>query len=46
MLSYIPHECKGGADMSRNKYPEQTVERILDAARRLFLEKGYEATTI
>ena len=32
--------------MSRNKYPEQTVERILDAARRLFLEKGYEATTI
>lgn len=32
--------------MSRNKYPEQTAERILDAARRLFLEKGYEATTI
>ena len=32
--------------MSRNKYPEQTVERILDAAQRLFLEKGYEATTI
>ena len=32
--------------MSRNKYPEQTMERILDAAQRLFLEKGYEATTI
>ena len=32
--------------MSRNKYPEQTVERILDAAQRLFLEKGNEATTI
>ena len=32
--------------MARNKYPEETVERILDAAQRLFLEKGYEATTI
>ena len=32
--------------MSRNKYPEQTVELILDAAERLFLEKGYEGTTI
>ena len=32
--------------MARNKYPEVTVERILDAAQRLFLEKGYEQTTI
>lgn len=32
--------------MSRNKYPEETVARILDAAMRLFLEKGYEKTTI
>ena len=32
--------------MARNKHPEVTVERILDAAQRLFLEKGYEATTI
>lgn len=32
--------------MSRNKYPEETVERILDTAQRLFLEKGYEHTTI
>ena len=32
--------------MARNKYPEITVERILDAAQRLFLEKGYENTTI
>ena len=32
--------------MARNKYPEVTVERILDAAQRLFLEKGYENTTI
>ncbi|MBE5965809.1 MAG: TetR/AcrR family transcriptional regulator [Lachnospiraceae bacterium] len=32
--------------MARNKYPEETVERILDAATELFLEKGYENTTI
>ena len=32
--------------MARNKYPEVTEERILDAAQRLFLEQGYENTTI
>lgn len=32
--------------MARNKYPEVTVEKILDAAMRLFLEKGYDNTTI
>ena len=32
--------------MARNKYPEITVERILDVAQRLFLEKGYDNTTI
>lgn len=32
--------------MARNKYPEITVERILDASQQLFLEKGYENTTI
>lgn len=32
--------------MARNKYPEETVEKILTAAKRLFLEKGYERTTI
>lgn len=32
--------------MARNKYPEVTVEKILDVAQRLFLEKGYDATTI
>ena len=32
--------------MARNKYPEVTVEKILDVARQLFLEKGYENTTI
>lgn len=32
--------------MARNKYPEVTVERILDVSQRMFLEKGYENTTI
>lgn len=32
--------------MARNKYPEVTVEKILKAAQKLFLEKGYENTTI
>lgn len=32
--------------MARNKYPEITVEKILDVAKQLFLEKGYDNTTI
>lgn len=32
--------------MARNKYPEITESRILDAATKLFLEKGWEQTTI
>ena len=32
--------------MSRNKYPEQTVEKILDAAAYLFAQKGYAHTTL
>ena len=32
--------------MARNKYPEETVARILDVSLRLFLEKGYEHTTV
>lgn len=32
--------------MARNKYPEATVERILEVSQRLFLEKGYDNTTI
>ena len=32
--------------MARNKYPEETVEKILTAALGLFLVKGYEMTTI
>ena len=32
--------------MARNKYPEETVKRILDAATQLFVEKGYDATSL
>lgn len=32
--------------MARNKYPEVTVEKILEVAQHLFLEKGYDNTTI
>lgn len=32
--------------MARNKHPEETVNLILDVALRLFLEKGYEHTSI
>lgn len=37
----------GGAEtMARNKHPEKTVNLILDVAFRLFMEKGYEHTSI
>ncbi|MBU9735978.1 TetR/AcrR family transcriptional regulator [Diplocloster agilis] len=32
--------------MARNKHPEETIERILDVSFKLFMEKGYEQTTI
>lgn len=32
--------------MARNKYPEETVQLILDVAEKLFMEKGYDHTTI
>lgn len=32
--------------MARNKHPEETVNLILDVASRLFMEKGYEHTSI
>lgn len=33
-------------NMARNKHPEETVHLILDVAFRLFIEKGYENTSI
>lgn len=32
--------------MARNKHPEVTVNKILEASKRLFLEKGYDNTKI
>lgn len=32
--------------MARNKYPEETVNLIIETAGRLFVEKGYEHTSI
>jgi hypothetical protein len=32
--------------LPRNKYPEETVQKILDVSLKLFLEKGYEETTV
>lgn len=32
--------------MARNKYPEETVQLILDVSLHLFIEKGYENTSI
>lgn len=32
--------------MARNKYPEQTVEQILDISTKLFIKRGYDKTTI
>ena len=32
--------------MPRNKYPEVTEKAILDTAKRLFLEHGYEHVTL
>lgn len=35
-----------GVYMARNKYPEITVNRILEASLKLFAQKGYDNTTI
>ena len=32
--------------MARNKYPEETVRKILDTAERLFIEMGYDRTSL
>ena len=32
--------------MGRNKYPEETVRKILDTAERLFIEKGYDRASL
>ncbi|MFD3445720.1 TetR/AcrR family transcriptional regulator [Microbacteriaceae bacterium 4G12] len=44
--TYQPYVCLGVISMARNKYPEETVKQILDVSFKLFMEKGYEKTTI
>ena len=49
MLIYIHTKGmlrEGVKVMARNKHPEETVNLILDVAFRLFIEKGYEHTSI
>ena len=37
---------KEGSATARKRHPEETVKRILDVSVRLFMEKGYEYTSI
>jgi len=50
MLLYIHAECiiirNEVSPLPRNKYPEETVQKILDVSIKLFVEKGYEQTTV
>ena len=32
--------------MARNKYPEETVQKILDTAEQMFIQKGYDSTSL
>ena len=36
----------GGGAVGRNKHPELTVQKILDTAERLFIEKGYDRASL
>ena len=36
----------GGVTLPRNKHPEETVAKIMDVSLKLFLEKGFEQTTV
>lgn len=38
--------CGEGIATARNKYPEETVQKILDTAERLFIEKGYDRASL
>jgi len=43
---YVFKFAKEVSILPRNKYPEETVKKILDTSLKLFLEKGYEQTTV
>lgn len=46
MNTYEENVYERRESMARNKYPEVTVDKILEVSERLFLEKGYDNTTI
>ena len=46
VIIYTDQRSVWRCNMARNKYPEQTVKLILDVATRLFVEKGYEQTSL
>ena len=45
-ILYTDQWSENEVRMSRNKYPEETEKKILDAAYELFVERGYENTSI
>ena len=46
MVTYIHNVCYEVSVVPRNKHPEETINKILDVAFKLFVEKGYEQTTV
>ena len=44
--SYIPVVWKRGVIMARNRNPEETRRKILEVSKELFLEKGFDNTSI
>ena len=44
--SYIPLVWKRGVIMARNRNPEETRRKILEVSKELFLEKGFDNTSI
>ena len=46
MLFYTNQRSVWRDHTARNKYPEETIKLILDTARKLFIEKGYEQTSL
>ena len=44
--SYIPSVWKRGVIMARNRNPEETRRKILEVSKELFLEKGFDNTSI
>lgn len=47
IIVYIPLVCNlEEIVMSRNKYPEKTQQLIIEVATRLFMEKGFENTSL